>query len=582
MIVYRDGRLTQDPRVRLRRVRTMARCAVASGGDLEHVRDLLIELGILESGIADAMNPVRDTRTPACRILHDASRRAGRLLVAAESGAAGSERRELGVDLTSCLDGIDTREWPASIAVSDPEGYAYYAVFPEQYVAAALDVAARIAPSHATCIGVRAIGTSLSAAVSAALERRGCRVRSCTVRPRGHPFDRTLALDARLEQWLVAEPDTLFLVVDEGPGLSGSSFAAVASALTRIGVADERIVFLPSWLPDGSAFVNDSARGVWSRHRKASVSFDEHWIASGRLSTAFGGGDIADLSAGAWRERITCACEPWPPVQPQHERRKYLRRKRGEPTALHKFVGLGERGRTACERAHVLADAGFSPRPLQQSNGFLATELVAGRSLAAFAVDEILLERLASYLAFVAREFPAKSATVAPASMLDMVDVNARALLGESDGAAVGRTMRTYASTLENATPIALDGRMLPHEWIAMSGAVLKIDATDHGDDHFFPGPGDIAWDLAGTAVEFRLDDAARRHLTGTYARLTGDDVSGRIAAYELAYLCFRGGYASMAGGNVQDAAERERWNRAARHYRDCLRRSVGALHRAA
>jgi glyoxylase-like metal-dependent hydrolase (beta-lactamase superfamily II) len=36
-----------------------------------------------------------------------------------------------------------------------------------------------------------------------------------------------------------------FVVVDEGPGLSGSSFAGTADALERLGVAPDRIAFLP-------------------------------------------------------------------------------------------------------------------------------------------------------------------------------------------------------------------------------------------------------------------------------------------------------------------------------------------------
>ena len=43
---------------------------------------------------------------------------------------------------------------------------------------------------------------------------------------------------------------------------------------------------------------------------------------------------------------------------------------------------------------------------------------------------------------------------------------------------------------------------LAPHEWLRLDdGNVRKTDAIAHGDDHLFPGPTDIAWDLAG-AIE--------------------------------------------------------------------------------
>ena len=38
----------------------------------------------------------------------------------------------------------------------------------------------------------------------------------------------------------------------------------------------------------------------------------------------------------------------------------------------------------------------------------------------------------------------------------------------------------------------------------------MKVDAAAHGDDHGFPGPVDVAWDLAGAVVEWELGGAAR------------------------------------------------------------------------
>ena len=78
-----------------------------------------------------------------------------------------------------------------------PEGYAYYALYPETYVAAAEQFIRGRRPGTAVCVGLRSIGTSLSAAVAAGLEAAGWRVLALTLRPRGHPFQRRPILDSR-------------------------------------------------------------------------------------------------------------------------------------------------------------------------------------------------------------------------------------------------------------------------------------------------------------------------------------------------------------------------------------------------
>src|SRR5690606_5152455 len=92
-----------------------------------------------------------------------------------------------------------------------------------------------------TCvIGIRSIGTALAALVAAAIGAR----QAISVRPVGHPFDREI----RAAPDLLAGADMRgdFAVVDEGPGLSGSSFASVAKWLASQGVEKERIHFFPS------------------------------------------------------------------------------------------------------------------------------------------------------------------------------------------------------------------------------------------------------------------------------------------------------------------------------------------------
>jgi len=109
---------------------------------------------------------------------------------------------------------------------------------------------------------------------------------------------------------------------------------------------------------------------------------------------------------------------------------------------------------------------------------------------------------------------------------------------------------------LRVAKPVIADGRMAPHKWIDSDGALLKVDNAIHGDDHFFPGPTDIAWDLAGAIVEWELDKNAAQFLLDGYFRNTGDDAQVRVGNYLLAYSVFRTAFCRMAAASMQGSEE--------------------------
>ncbi len=122
-----------------------------------------------------------------------------------------------------------------------PEGYAYYALYPETYVAASRLFLNGRERGTAVCVGIRSIGTSLSAVVGATLELEGWEVHPLTLRPRGDPFRRRPVLTRELAHWLERQEQAYFLVIDEGPGLSGSSLCGVADVISELGVPDARI-----------------------------------------------------------------------------------------------------------------------------------------------------------------------------------------------------------------------------------------------------------------------------------------------------------------------------------------------------
>ncbi|MCL5742779.1 MAG: hypothetical protein M1541_02455, partial [Acidobacteria bacterium] len=235
----------------------------------------------------------------------------------------------------------------------------------------------------------------------------------------------------------------------------------------------------------------------------------------------------------------------------QHERRKYLK-----DGALWKFAGLGRYGRARLERARRLAGFGFGPSVAGLQNGFLITEFLAGRPLSENDVSERLLDAMARYLALLEREFP--SAKPVPYDELrQIIAINAPGVPVPADGA------------VRDGHTVAVDSRMLPHEWLETSGGLIKTDGIDHHDDHFFSGCQDIAWDVAGACVEFSLSDAAAEYLLARYESLTKDGhIRRRLPFYRTAYLSYRYGYASLAAQSLGDTAEGRRFEWLSAHYR--------------
>jgi hypothetical protein len=121
---------------------------------------------------------------------------------------------------------------------------------------------------------------------------------------------------------------------------------------------------------------------------------------------------------------------------------------------------------------------------------------------------------------------------------------------------------------------IAVDGRMLPHDWLRTSGNVLlKVDALDHHADDFLPGCRDCAWDIAGTMVEFDLDAPRVARLVDRYRWLSSDTtIERRLPFYRAAYLAYRIGYATLAAQTLGPAsADGQRFASLTARYRRSL-----------
>jgi hypothetical protein len=531
MIVHADRTTTSDPIAALHRLRGL----LGDLADRDVADEALAEAGSLEAAVTDAVFREEDGLDPVVDALRA-------ITVAIARGRADEARGAIERALVQTL--------PERVSIGVPEGFAWYGLHPETYTEAGRRLGAAWGGGRVVVIGLRGIGAALSAAAQAGLEAAGCTVRSLTVRPRAHPFDRRLNLSPALAASLAAER-ARFVVADEGPGISGTSFAAASEALTELGVLAEQIVLLPSAGADATPGT-ERGRAAWARHHRLRVGFDE--VVWPRIADRLGVVRFRDLSGGAWRGLFGVS----PPVHPWHERRKRLAlTARGELLWV-RFVGIGSRGRALFDRARALHEAGLGPAPVDRVAGHLVSPFVRGRPLQR--VTEGLREALVRHLGWVAtqpgdREVPADE-------LVAMVELNVREGLG-ADALPAG--LDRWKFRLTGAT-VAIDGRPQLHEWIATPDGLWKADALDHHDDHFFPGCQDLAWDVAAAAAETGIAAGALAE------RLPVDPA--RLPFYAVAYAAWRLGYAALAEGS----APHEPWAAEAERYRGLLRRALERL----
>jgi len=434
------------------------------------------------------------------------------------------------------------------LSTATAEGFAYYALHPLAYADVLEQVCGPAAPL--LVVGIRSIGTTLSAMMAAAARRQGRKIERLTVRPQGHPYNRSAEFSARqlaaIDQY--ASWGATFAVVDEGPGLSGSSFLAVAEALERAGAPREKIVLASSHSPNVDALCADDAARRWRRFRCVAVSGEVR-----RPSKA-----IDFIGGGKWRHRAFTSEPDWPATWTSFERLKYVSSdadKEDDEPRLYKFAGLGHYGDDVYERELKVADAGFGPMPRQESDGFVSYPCVDGRPLAVGDLSSAILAQMAEYCAFRLRTF-----------CVELGELNALQQMAEHNLHELGLDS-TAELRLEH--PVIADGRMQPHEWLlTQEGRLLKTDSGSHGDDHFFPGPTDIAWDLAGAIVEWHMNEQEARDFLDRYRCASGDEPSARINGFIRAYAVFRAAYCLMAANAMKGSDEEARLRDAAGEYK--------------
>ena len=342
MISFRDAWRVSETAAELGELDRLARSGDATS--------LLVQAGEVEQGILDALHPDRDGWSPIGEALR------GVTLAAARAYLGASDADEARAALAS----VPRDSLPRRIRIKAPEGYLHYALDPAAYAASARRYAREAGAersARAVVLGIRSIGTSLSAVVAAALGTD----RTVTLRPRGPSGGRKVEVDrelgVRLESWLSSGGDVL--VADEGPGSTGETFWCVRQWLRSMRVDDGRIVLLPSG-GGGMPLAPAERRDWFASARRFAPEPDPARIR--RVADQLGIGELRDLSWGGWRGEFDGGMDV--PAAPNHERLKF-RGVAGDGSAcIIRYAGLGRWGSEAVERARVLAEVGAGPAVL--------------------------------------------------------------------------------------------------------------------------------------------------------------------------------------------------------------------------
>jgi len=571
VIVHGDRIRTAIPAAEIAWLRgELEALAVAPPGLARHSRlvGLLIAGGELAQGLADQAFARRGEDRP------DRAAEAAMALTTALgrgvwlSHLRGHAARGRVAAAGELLDHLERLALPPAVRVTAAEGFREHALYPESYAAAA---AAAFGPRERPLVlGVRSIGTALAAMVAAVAPDRDPPL---TVRPIGHPFARRLALGEDLRRALGAAHRRQVAIVDDGPGLSGSSFGAALDAVEAAGVPARHVHAFPSHLrPPPLAAA--AARERWVRTARHVVGFEALCLGPGAGGLRSWTEDLTgpetapaeDLGGGRWRARLFAGPERWPPAHVGRERRKLLLHGRGR-RFLARFVGLGRHGERRLARAARLGEAGFSPPALGLRHGFLVQPWLDGARPLSESWPRLsrraVVARVADYLAFRATAFPAAGeAGARPAALLDMAMVNTAEALGEGSEAPLGRFEGWIPDLERAARPVEVDARLHAWEWLAApDGRLWKCDAIDHCDGHDLVGCQDVAWDLAGAAVELDLADdevrAVRRRIQAAGVSVEPES----LAFYRACYLAFQLGWHRLAARAVEgfDPAEAAR-----------------------
>lgn len=603
MLVYGDPCFRASFLELVDQLRKRLVCCQQLRGDaaLDGLRTLVIQAGQLEQAVHDGSPGLlpRGEARELIGLVESLTDHAATAFVRhrceTRSGWGGGEIPDALAAMSRGLDALSGSE-DLRLTVKTPEGFAFYSLYPEQYIEATdrwLADRDGAGCGAVLVIGIRSIGTTLSAVVRAALAVRGSRAHRITVRPSGHPFDRRVDIDrADLREAAFA------IIVDEGPGLSGSSMAAAAKALSALGFDGDRIAFFPAHGRGPGQQASDETRCRWSTTRSYVVPGSElRWWgralpdALAVLTPVVTGRDtlvesVEDLSAGGWRRAVYGGDVGWPAACTPFETTKYRCVREGG-AVLWKFAGVscGRDGRTGAEavvaRLNELSEQGWTERPFGVAHGFVAMPWIEGTPLDRREASIPLLNRIAGYVARTqGSPLPADEQAAAIERLAKMLYWNTHEAAGPA-AADLTRAWSDAARRLACGLTIAScgDSHLAPYEWVRTPlGRIMKVDAG-HELDHTLVGAQPVCWALAAIIIEWSLAGTVADGFVSAACQAGVPPIAPELLTfYQLAYSAFRLGICTLSAEIVTyDPAEQTRLRSAADWYRSTLTRTLHA-----
>jgi hypothetical protein len=571
MIIYGDHKRIENAQQLREAAREMAESLDRmSCGIQRHAA--LVRLFISVSELVQAL---ADVDFGACGVDTNSPRQqqGAKLLVRLAAEVAKSWRNGFavggGIDpgLLQLLAGLDCK---AEVLTGTGEGYAHYALYPESYLGAAQESGL---DANTCVIGIRGIGLGLAAMLAASIGAPA----PFSVRPIGHPFRRHVnAAPQSIAAWR-NNPSARFAVVDEGPGLSGSSMHAVVTWLRELGIGTDRIHLFPSHSGDPGIEASREARETWSRCPKhVATAFERTFSESSKIPTlrdwvaeAVGSPELSltELSGGEWRSVHYVDEKRWPPSPRGTERRKFLAYA-GRDRWLVKFAGLGETGQRKKRAAEMLKEAGFGSQVVALSHGFLVERWIDGTTMDQAPLPrERLIAEFTRYLAWRALNLRTCEPGASLLALAEMALHNVSKALGENRAANL-RNRLSKPPPAQGLQRVEIDGRL--HAWeflVRADGTLVKTDAVDHCRGHDLIGCQPIEWDVAGARVEHGLSDSEVATLIdGLEAGMRHHIDAGLIDYFEPCYLAFQLGLWSMAAQS-ENGREKARLIKAAKRY---------------
>ncbi|HKO51448.1 MAG TPA: hypothetical protein VJV79_27255 [Polyangiaceae bacterium] len=489
-------------------------------GDLEglqSLRAILIACGQLEQLVLEANQATSDLRDSAQRATDHAAA-AFYTVWSRENVRAPRPNWQIGRELQ------DLRAQLARLTLAEgavgrlnlPEGFAFYALYPEQYCAAAVAYWGRHGPGQGCThvLGLRSIGTTLSAAVAVVLRAGNAIHRRYSVRPYGQPFQRQIELTKPIAG------DERVLVVDEGPGLSGSSFFAAYSALNALGVAARRQVYFCAHPHPPGKMASRTIHTFWQQAERFVASNHDSSISTAgglcstiryELSRHFGTRvlSLEDISGGRWRGQAFAESTSWPAAYAAFERPKLIARLADGRRVVLKYYGQVLRPDAVAQQVDwsdraAARQISSSDSSVATIHGYVARYWLEGELLSVGDKSDAILERLAKFVAS------------RPWQRLNDERSAARAYYGAT-------------------------GALGPQEWLrALDGRVVKLPETLAGYDHTAVRSEPLGWDLAAVVVEWQLTVPETEQLLASFRAHSGLSADApEISPHIRRYACF-------------------------------------------